>query len=189
MYCLGGTPKEIQAGFNSKLKNIKDDETLQEFVGRHMVKLMSGDNTNSLDELLKKATTWRERVTYCVRDLTGRVTYSTQYTKELIEAAYSRIVQVKNYSSKPQKLRSLLILMRANIDAPEDSLQEYSQQPIIKYKLKAPLSCAAKDMRCAAIINRHLEEDLLKAFEHRNLCETYLLNADTFMTAAVENLE
>ncbi|CAF4885072.1 unnamed protein product [Pieris macdunnoughi] len=191
VYCLGGTPNEIVAQFDSKLTEIKDDVTLQESVGKHMVKLMSGENTNSLDEKLNKATTWEERVTYCVRDLIGRVSYSTQYTKELIEAAYSRIMQVKKYAAKPQKLRSLLILMRANFDEElkNDSLQQYSQQPIIKYQLKAPLCYAAQDLRCAAIINKHLEEDLIEAFDKRNLCETYLLNADTFMTAAVENVD
>ncbi|CAG4933467.1 unnamed protein product [Colias eurytheme] len=190
VYCIGGAPKEIQTQFASKLQEFKDEISLQEAVGKHMVKVMSGQNSAALDKAFEKAPTWKEKVDICVRDLRGRVNHSAQYAKELIETAYSRILQVRNYASKPQKLRSLLVLMKPNDLSTKlegkSSLQDYSLQPIVEYKLKAPLAHAAQDLRCAGIINRHLDEDILEAFEQKNLCETYLLNADTFMTAATD---
>ncbi|XP_038216586.1 fatty acid synthase-like [Zerene cesonia] len=188
VYCIGGAPKEIQMQFTSKLQQFQDETSLQEAVGRHMVEVMLGQCSASLEKSFEKAQTWKEKVDICVRDLRGRVNHSAQYARELIETAYSRIVQVRNYSSKPQKLRSLLILMKpddwSTKFSDKSSLRDYSLQPIVEYQLKAPLAYATQDLRCAGIINRHLDEEILKAFEHKNTCETYLLNADTFMTIA-----
>ncbi|XP_038216643.1 fatty acid synthase-like [Zerene cesonia] len=189
VYCIGGAPKYIQMLFASKLQEFKDETSLQVAVGRHLVKLMLGQCNASLDEAIEKASTWNEKIDACVRFLRGRVDHSAQYARELIKTGYSRILQVRKYSSKPQKLRSLLVLMKPSDMSSmfpsndyKSSLQDYSLQPIVEYELEAPLAYASQDLRCAGIINRHLDEDILEAFEQKSLCDTYLLNADTFMT-------
>ncbi|XP_038216632.1 fatty acid synthase-like [Zerene cesonia] len=193
VFCLGGTPNEIKAQFDTNLTQYKDEKALQEGICRHMMMLMSGNKTNDIDNVLQKATTWNEKVTACVRSLLGKVDHSSQYAQELIEAAYSRILHVNNYSVKPKKLKSKLVLLRPKMDISDewksilekDSLQNYSEQPVEEYDLQAPLAYAAQDMRCAGIINRHLEDSILAAFEQRNLCETYLLNADVITLQGV----
>ncbi|XP_038216608.1 fatty acid synthase-like [Zerene cesonia] len=186
VYCIGGAPEEIQMQFASKLQEFKDETSLQKAVGRHMVKLMLGQNSASLDKAFEMALTWEDILDSCVRDLRGRVNHSAQYARELIETAYLRILQVRNYSPNLEKLRSQLILMKPNDwiakFSSKSSLQDYSAQPIIEYELKAPLAYAVQDLLCAGIINRHLDEDVLEAFDNKNLCDTYLINADTFMT-------
>ncbi|CAG4933479.1 unnamed protein product [Colias eurytheme] len=186
VFCLGGTPNEIKAQFEANLSQYKDEKALQDAICKHMMRLISGNKTESFDNVLENASTWEEKVTACVRSLLGKVNHSSQYAQELIEAAYSRILHVKNYSAELKKLKSKLVLLRPKMDISDewksilekDSLQNYSEQPVVEYDLQAPLAYAAQDMRCAGIINRHLEDGILEAFEQRNLCETYLLNAD-----------
>ncbi|XP_045770793.1 fatty acid synthase-like isoform X2 [Maniola jurtina] len=189
VFCIGGSPDEILAKFEEKLANFETEESLQVAVARHMFNLiMNGDNPEDLEEELKKISSWKQKVYFCVQKLRGRIDYSIQYARELIEAAYARIVQIRRYHSEPRPLRSLLISIRPWLSASNHvnclSLQRYSQEPVIEYELKAPLAYSAQDLRCAAIVNRHLDNDLIEDFDKRNLCETYIINADSFMTTA-----
>ncbi|CAK1590491.1 unnamed protein product [Parnassius mnemosyne] len=185
VFLVGESPEEIQSAIKERLKEYDSDEALQLAVARHMVKLMIGGSTDELETAICGASTWQEKVEACLRSILGRVSHSVQYAQELIESAYGRIKQVQCYNLNVKELRSKLVLIRAasSTDNPEAlSLQRHSQQPISVYQLRAPLAYTTADLRCSAIINSHLNTELLEAFEKKNLCDTYLLNADVFVT-------
>ncbi|XP_039751985.1 fatty acid synthase-like [Pararge aegeria] len=189
IFCIGGAPDDILEKFEEKLAKFETEESLQVAVATHMFMLMNNDdNREDVENILKTISTWKEKVTLCVQKLLGRIDHSIQYAKELIEAAYARILQVRNYSSEPRLLRSLLISIRPRSSGSKHvrslSLQNHSQQKVVEYELHAPLAYAAQDLRCAAIVNRHLGVDILEEFDKRNLCESYIINADSFMTTA-----
>ncbi|XP_047538456.1 fatty acid synthase-like [Vanessa atalanta] len=181
VFCIGGSPDEICKIINNKLQEYDTDEALQVAVIEHMFTLMTGADTKQLDCLLSNAMTWQEKVECCVKNLRGRVGYSYQFTRELIETTYSRVVQLRGYSAEPRAIQSQLVSMRSKSasdhqTSTDSSLQSYSKIPVIEYDLHVPFSYLTKDPQCAAIINRHLDKDILKEFEKVNLCERYLLN-------------
>ncbi|CAK1590494.1 unnamed protein product [Parnassius mnemosyne] len=185
VFLVGESPEKIQSAINERLKEYDSDEALQLAVARHMVKLMIGGRTDELETALCGASTWQEKVEACLRSILGRVSHSVQYAQELIESAYGRIKQVQCYNLKVKELRSKLVLIRAASSTanPEAlSLQRHSQQPISVYQLRAPLAYTTADLRCSAIINSHLNNEILEAFEKKNLCDTYLLNTQLFVT-------
>ncbi|VVC87547.1 unnamed protein product, partial [Leptidea sinapis] len=179
VFCLGGSPHEISTEFKTKLGHLSEKD-LQDTIIKHMVSLVADSNVD-VDPILNKASTWQEKVVLTVRELTGRVPHSGQYAKDLIETAYARICTALKYKMKPLKLRSRIIILRAQLNTNDSSIQDYSSEPVLVYQLKAPLAHSAKDLRCSAIINNHLDKELLDAFDKKNLCETFLLNADSFM--------
>nr|XP_032526695.1 fatty acid synthase-like [Danaus plexippus plexippus] len=187
VFCIGGTPDEIQARFKKELSLYNTEEALQSEVIRHMFSLMNSDNTDELEMELKNKLTWEEKLTASLQKLLGRVPHSIQYAKEVIEAAYTRINQVRSYVPNLKKLKSIIVFMRPRESLNNGQGKEYSQNPVVEYVLEAPLAYAVQDLRCAAYVNRHLDEDILSAFEKRNLLETYILNADQFMTAALND--
>ncbi|CAH2051826.1 unnamed protein product, partial [Iphiclides podalirius] len=184
IFCVGESPDKLQVTLKKELEEYKNDEELQIAVILHMCKLIVGGHTGEMEEELRRTTTWPERVKKCVNSILGRVSHSAQYARALIESAYGRIKQVQAYKPIPRVLRSKLVLMNAASSATsfDQSLQLYSQQPVTVYQLRAPLAHSSADLRCTAFINDHLSDDLLKAFDNKNLCDTYLLNAEKFMT-------
>ncbi|XP_069357135.1 fatty acid synthase-like [Maniola hyperantus] len=183
IFCLGGSPKDVQATFEEKLAEFETEESLQIAVIRHMFALLiKDDNLGDLECVLKSNCTWTEKISLCVQKFLGRFDHSIQYVQECIEAAYGRILQVRRYNSDPRLLRSLLISIRPWSPASNKaSLQYHSQQPVVEYALETPLAFTAQDLRCASIVNRHLDNDLLKDFANKNLCETYISYPDCFI--------
>ncbi|XP_045454228.1 fatty acid synthase-like [Melitaea cinxia] len=189
VYCLGGTPNEIQEVFEENLKDYKTDDELQDAVIRHMYTLLTNDeDTEKLDSVLSNQVTWNEKVTACVNLISGQVVHSNQYTEELIKAACGRILQVRRCNYEPRQLRSQVIFIRPRSSkiCKTSNLQQYSLKPVIEYELQAPFASATEDLSCSNIVNRHLDPAILAEFEKKNLCETYILNADSFMTSASE---
>lgn len=197
MFCLGGGPEEFQAELEQHLieetansvGNAEDTQTLQQALVRHMCTLMGGGSSPQLEAALRDNPSWQEKVEASVRALRGRVAHSTQYARALIEASYTRVVRAREYAQAqvaPRPLRSRVVLLRSPTPqaAPDPHpLQRYSQLPLGVHDLRAPLTCAPDDLRVAAIIHQYLDDEVLKEFDNKNLCETYLLNADVFMTA------
>ncbi|CAG5024484.1 unnamed protein product [Parnassius apollo] len=184
VFFVGESPEEVQSTIKERLMEYDSDEALQIAVAKHIVKLIVGGGTDKLEIALCRVPTWQEKVEVCLRSILGRVSHSVQYARELIESAYGRIKQVLCYNLKVQALRSKLVLIRAasSTGNPEAlSLQRHSQQPISIYQLRAPLAYTTVDLRCSAVINSHLNTEILKAFEKKNLCDSYLFNADVFM--------
>ncbi|CAK1541491.1 unnamed protein product [Leptosia nina] len=181
VYCLGGSPHEVKQQIESQLMEFKDETSLWEAITKHMLKMMSGEDTECLSEIFKDSISLSEKVEASIRTFIGKIDHSAQYTKYLIEAACCRIKQVKKYTPKPQNLRSTLVLIRVKTSEGslvENSVDGYSQEPVL-YELESPLAISSQDLMCAAIINRHLSKDILDAFETKNLCETYEVTFDS----------
>ncbi|XP_052739226.1 fatty acid synthase [Bicyclus anynana] len=182
IFCIGGGPDEVLHEIVEKLSKFETEELLQVAIAHHIFKLMVNDENPedlNLESELKNISTWKEKVSFCVQKLLGRIDHSIQYAKEYIEAVYARLVQVRRYHSEPSPLRSLLISIRPWSRTNESNsipIQSYSQQKVVEYELQVPLAHAAHDMRCAAIVNRHLDKDILEEFDNNNLCETYTVS-------------
>ncbi|XP_052738819.1 fatty acid synthase-like [Bicyclus anynana] len=182
IFCIGGGPDEVLHEIDEKLAKFETEQLLQVAIAQHIFKLMVNDDAPgdlNLENELKNISTWKEKVAFCVQKLLGRIDHSIQYAKEYIEAVYARLVQVRRYHSEPRPLRSLLISIRPWSLTSESNripIQSYSQQKVVEYELQVPLAHAAHDMRCAAIVNRHLDKDILEEFDNFNLCETYTIS-------------
>ncbi|KPJ07769.1 Fatty acid synthase [Papilio machaon] len=187
VFCIGASPDELQVILKEQLSEYDTDEALRMAVARHIFSLMVGGDTDGFEKAITGAFTWKEKLEACSRSILGKVSHSAQYTKEMIDCAYRRIKQIQDYKPTPRALRSKIILLRAaSVGTDNQSLQKYSKHPITVYDLSAPLADSAMDLRCSALINNHLDTELLEEFKKKNLCDTYLLNADTFMTTSNE---
>lgn len=169
--------KEQLLAYNNK-------EELQIGLVKHMFTLMTGMDASTMKNL--EGLSWMQRVDTCVQTLLGHVSHSAQYARSLLESAYTRITTTIGYTLKLKPLRSKIVVLRAlspySSSTIPCTLQRYSQQPIAVHNLTTPLAHVTRDNRCASLINKHLPEDILNGFETKNICESYLLNADTFMT-------
>ncbi|KAL0867562.1 hypothetical protein ABMA27_008331 [Loxostege sticticalis] len=177
VYCIGGAPEEFKSFLKKELQEFKSDEALEDAVIRHIFGLMGGRSEVKFGE----RASWQEKVEICVRGLMGRVPLSMQYVRGQFSAAKIRLQQTTEFTPLLKPLRSRLILIRPEDIEATDELQKFSQQKIAVHNLRTPLAHVLKDLRCASIINEYLEPEILEEFEKKNLCETYLLNADTFM--------
>ncbi|PZC83616.1 hypothetical protein B5X24_HaOG207599 [Helicoverpa armigera] len=185
VYCLGCAPDELQSAVEENLSDYKTEEHLQNAVVKHMYKLMVGDMDVNLDAAISGAATWAQKVELCVRTLLGRVPHSAQYARALLETALSRIQRARAHVPRVRALRSRLVLLRAAAARPQPparALQHHSQLPVVVHQLTSPLAHATADLQCAAVINRYLHPDILQHFDNKNICDTYLLNANSFMT-------
>ncbi|KAJ8713073.1 hypothetical protein PYW08_008377 [Mythimna loreyi] len=184
VYCIGFAPDEFNVHLEEQLAEYETEDQLQEAVLRHMFTLMTGGDTTGLDEVLQTAGSWEVKVDACVRNLLGRVSHSAQYARGLIEATLRRVQRARGYEPGVNALRSQLVLMRAATShpAPEPSkFQRYSQRPVVVHQLETPLAHAPKDLQCATIVNTYLDPTILENFSKKNICNTYLMNADLFM--------
>lgn len=160
-----------------------------------MFDLMTG-NADGLDQALKLVSSLKEKTEACVRCLLRKVPQPTQYA-QFIESAYSRIVRLRSYKSQPQQLHSKIILLRASFLSTGSSvasnqvatalIQRHSKQPVAVYQLEAPLAETTYDLRCGAIINRHLNSEIRDKFNSSNFCESYLVNSRVFVTRKIED--
>ncbi|XP_037292874.1 uncharacterized protein LOC119188873 [Manduca sexta] len=183
IFCVGLEPEELKVALEEELNEYKTEEELENGVLKHMFKLMTGDKYTGLDEMLRGCSSWEKKVEECVRTLLGRVSHSAQYTRALLQAALGRIAEARRYSSALPPLRSRVVLLRSRraVPASPQQLDALTSGEVSVHELSAPLGHAARDARCAAIVNSYLDPELLHNFHNKNLCDTYLLNADTFM--------
>ncbi|KAJ0172969.1 hypothetical protein K1T71_011145 [Dendrolimus kikuchii] len=189
VFCVGCLPEEFKSIIEEQLDEYKTEEQLQDAVLRHMYGLMTKGNCSFVEEILESMSSWGDKVEACVRALLGQVSHSAQYARALIEAAYARILRAGEYEWRLKPLRSRLVLLRAGIPTNPGTdpapLSSYTLQTPLQYQLSAPLSLVLNDLRCASIINRHLDPTIIEEFKNKNLCETYLLNNDTFMNTDI----
>ncbi|CAH0595451.1 unnamed protein product [Chrysodeixis includens] len=184
VYCVGYSPEGFTKSLEKELSKYETKEQLQDAVARHMSTLMAKGDTTGLDSALQGASTWSQKVDSCVRTLLGRVSHSAQYARALIETALVRIEKARTHVPSRRALRSQLVQLLPAVGADEArqySLQHHSQQPIIVHELDVPLALATSDLRCPAIINSYLDTKILEDFETKNICNTYLLNSDSYM--------
>ncbi|XP_047033191.1 fatty acid synthase-like [Helicoverpa zea] len=184
LYCIGFAPDELKVELDEQLSEFASEEELQNAVARHMFTLMAGGDARGLGGL-QAARTWAQKVELCVRTLLGRVPHSAQYARALLETALSRIQRARAHVPRVRALRSRLVLLRAAAARPQPparALQQHSERPLRVHQLTSPLAHATADLQCAAVINRYLHPDILQHFDNKNICDTYLLNANSFMT-------
>lgn len=175
VFCVGGGPDNIRAQVEEQLATFSTKEALQAGIIAHMFRLMTVEDTALIDSCCS----WDERVGACVKALLDQVSHSAQYIRAVIDAAYARISVARTYHLKPYRLQSKIVLMNtiSSKTSPNDLtlLQQFSAQPVDIHSLATPLDHATKDLRCVAIINRYLPEDVLKSFKDSNLCESYCI--------------
>ncbi|CAD0204513.1 unnamed protein product [Chrysodeixis includens] len=187
VYCLGSAPDEVQSIIEENISEYKTEELLQNAVVEHMCNLMVESKTDNLKEALKGAATWPEKVEAGVRAMLGHMPYSAQYARAFIGAALARIQSARRCVAPARALRSQLVMMRAalpNEEEAKQALQKHSQRPVIVHQLSTPLAHVASDIRCASIINQHLDSEILESFEKKNICDGYILNANSFMAVS-----
>ncbi|CAH4027946.1 unnamed protein product [Pieris brassicae] len=171
VFCLGGAPKDVLAEVNYILNQFKSEEKLQ-----HMLRMNLGNDSSNIQ--LKG--TWEEKVSLYVKYLTGKVTSSLQYSREYVLCAYGRINQIRQCKVQVTPLKSQVIFLKSRVSVEScDSYQNYSEQPVIVYNLNTSLVNVTQDLQCMAIVNRHLEDEILKAFNKANLCFTYSCKANS----------
>lgn len=187
VFCVDAEP----ATFKTALKNNLgcSGAQLEDAVILHMYSLMVGENSAQLEEMLKKATSWEEKIAVSVRVLRGKVPHSTDYAGLMIETAYARIQQALNYDGKQLRqnpLRSQIIYLRSTSQPFEQvekvDLAKYSHRPLKVYDLTKDHAHALEDLRSANIINKHLDSNILETFSKRNLCDSNFLNITRFYT-------
>lgn len=161
-----------------QLSDFSTEEALQAGIIAHMFRLMTVEDAELIDSAMHGCS-WDERVGACVSALLDQVSHSAQYIRAVINAAYARISVARTYHLKPFRLQSKIVLMNTiySQTSPNDLtlLQLFSAQPVAVHSLASPLNHATKDLRCAAIINRYLSDDILKSFKDSNLCESYCI--------------
>ncbi|KAJ8711409.1 hypothetical protein PYW07_008651 [Mythimna separata] len=190
VFCVGYTPDEFEVHLEEQLAEYETEEQLQDAVVRHMFTLMVGGDTTGLGNALQTAGTWSAKVDICVRTLLGRVSHSAQYARGLLETTLRRVERARGYVSRVHALRSQLVLLRPASPHPAPSplkLQRHSQRPIVVHQLSAPLAHAPTDLKCAAIVNTYLHPTILENFNKKNICNTYLMNAGSFMCIDTES--
>ncbi|KAJ8711408.1 hypothetical protein PYW07_008650 [Mythimna separata] len=184
VFCVGYAPDEFDVHLEEQLAEYETEEQLQDAVVRHMFTLMVGGDTTGLDNALQTASTWSAKVDVCVRTLLGRVSHSAQYARGLLETTLRRVERVRGYVPRVHALRSQLVLLRPASPHPAPSplnLQCHSLRPVIVHQLSAPLVNAPTDLKCAVIVNTYLDPTILENFNKKNICNTYLMNAGSFI--------
>ncbi|XP_037974632.2 fatty acid synthase [Plutella xylostella] len=190
VYCVDASPDSFPRELDQSLKDIgvSEDTELQDALAQHMYKVMTGETSKLLATQLQIAKSWNDKVEAFGLAIRGRIPYSVQYARGVLEAAYSRIQHARQYDAKRLRatpLRSQLVLLRSTshrASEPADlGLARYSQQEPTVYTLTTDHANALNDLRCANLVNRHLGVDIVEKFRNRNLCDTYILNSDVFL--------
>lgn len=177
VFCLGIAPSEFKALVQDQLSDFITEEQLQNAVICHFYTLLCGEDAGELDTKLQTISSWPEKVNMCIRSLSGKMTKSVQFARALIEVTFARLIQARQDVVPVRPLHSRVILLRAasNFKPPSKAtMQLLSNQPVVLHQLELPLSSVSKDMQCSTFINQYLDIDVLKAFENKNICESYL---------------
>lgn len=164
---------------------------LQNAIVQHVITLLAGGKPDHLTEQLQETTVWEDKIEVGIRALRNNLPHSKQYARTVMEAAYARIVQSLQYDSRHlSPLRSQIVLMRSRFNphtSPDLGLARYSEHKPHVYYIDKDHATALDDLQCAEIINKHLDEQTLTNFQRKNLCTTYLRNAETFADYVDDN--
>uniref|UniRef100_A0A2A4JVQ1 oleoyl-[acyl-carrier-protein] hydrolase n=1 Tax=Heliothis virescens TaxID=7102 RepID=A0A2A4JVQ1_HELVI len=182
VYCLDSSPDALRVHLDAYIGHLTDSE-LQNSIVEHMYQLMTGTDSEELNKVLKESENWSEKIKAGVDRLRGLASYSNQYKTCIIQAAYRRIMEAKQYEPN-FKLQSELILIKGiphprAKPLPEDyNLSKYTTKPVKVIQIESDHASAPYDCRVSNIVNRFLDPEILSKFEKENLCSSYL--ADLF---------
>ncbi|KAJ8720393.1 hypothetical protein PYW07_012436 [Mythimna separata] len=181
VYCLDSSPDALRVHLNAYVGNLTDTE-LQNSIVEHMYRVMTGKESEELKKDLEKSDSWSEKVEACVNRLRELASYSNQYKRSILQAAYRRIMLARQY--EPDfKLESELILMkgiphpRAEALADDYNLSKYTNKPVKVFHLESDHASAPYDCRVSNIVNKFLGPELLSKFEKESHCDTYLVES------------
>lgn len=172
---MGGTQEEIQIALNSELGNLSSNLVQDELL-QHMFSVITGTVSENLKGELFQAQNWKEKVKACLKTMRNYTPQTTQYEEALINTVYKRIMMLQSYNLKPLQLKSKIIVLRSKLTTPDsvDTLKGYPQVTI--HELDTTLAAAPNNLRCAAIINKSLEIEILQDYRKINRCESSLVN-------------
>lgn len=185
VFCIDASPDTYPATVESLLReaDVSDASQLQNVIVKHLYTVMTGSTSTELLTHLQEATTWKEKEEICVRAMQNNVTFSKQYARCVIKAAYYRICEALQYKpNQIRPLRSQIVLMRSEFyphGAPDLYLGLYSERTPKVYELSSNHANILEDQRCANIINKYLDKKILHDFNLKNLCNTYLCKSLT----------
>lgn len=186
VFCVDASPDSFPGAMESWLQEAGVTNTcqLQDAIVQHVHTMLTGSTLDQLTAPLQEATTWNDKVEVGIKASRTKVAHSMQYVRDLMEAAYARIAQTRQYDSKHlSPLRSQIILLRcySNPDiSPDLGLAQYSKHKPHVYTITKDHVKALDDLRCAEIINQHLDKQTLAYYNRQNLCNTYLRAASMF---------
>ncbi|GBP51791.1 Fatty acid synthase [Eumeta japonica] len=192
IFCVDSAPDVFPVQLKAVLGDVSGNE-LQNAVMDHMYSVMVGQSSDELREQLANVSLWEEKCDLAWRHLRGLIHYSSQYARAHMETAYGRIVEAAKYIPEHHQIRSKIVLIRSRYQTeavatyPRDfGLSQYTIQPVDVYDLEAEHADVLEDLRCTAIVHKHLESRLLEEYFKKNLCETYLLNGGKFLDIATQ---
>lgn len=169
MFCLGGSPEEVQADINNRLDGM-DDSSIQNVLIQHLCSLACDSYPADVSKELLKRQNFKDKVQLCITKLQGKIPFNSQYLIDFVKSVYARIELVRHHKCNPPSLKANVILIRALPPiAPNFPVTA-------SYKLLISINNAPDDLQCPAIINKHLEPHVLEHFFKTNLCESYLIN-------------
>ncbi|GBP64858.1 Fatty acid synthase [Eumeta japonica] len=187
IFCVDSAPDVFPVQLKVVLGDVSENE-LQNAVIDHMYSVMAGQSSDELHEQLANVYSWEEKADLACRHLRGLIHYSSQYARAHMETAYGRIVEAAKYLPEHHQIRSKIVLIRSRHQPeavaayPKDfGLSKYTIQPVDVYDLEAEHADVLEDLRCTAIVHKHLESRLLEEYFKKNLCETYLPNGMKFL--------
>ncbi|KAI5631688.1 acyl transferase domain-containing protein [Phthorimaea operculella] len=180
VYCLDSSPDALRIQLDAYLGNLTENQ-LQNAIITHLFKTMTGESNEQLAKDLEETNEWSKKIDLCLQYLYNRVSYTFEYCKDLIEAAYKKMKLAISY--KPDfKLESEIVLLKGIPHPKADSLpfdynlSKYSTKPVKVYEINSDVSSATEDLKVSNIVNRLLDPSLLDEFKKRNLCETYIVD-------------
>ncbi|XP_041972488.1 uncharacterized protein LOC121728380 [Aricia agestis] len=178
VFCVGGTPTEVVEDFRNNLKDYKNKEHLQMAVLKHAYSLATKEDPSVLDSLPKNLD-WPNKLVECMDRMRGKFQYSIEYTKKWINYLYTQLSSSLENTYEMKKMNSQIISLRPKyITSIDTSLENCSNKKIITYQLESSLPTTHLNMKCATIINSHLDRAILEIYNHRNICHTYSLSND-----------
>ncbi|XP_022827106.1 fatty acid synthase-like [Spodoptera litura] len=179
VYCLDSSPDALRIQLNSYLGEISDTE-LQNSILEHISQLIAGKVPEELGQYLEQINDWPTKVDACLYTLRGIGNYSKQYKGSLLDFAYRNILFAKNYEPK-LKLNSEIVLIKGKPELQSQSLSadynltKYTKNPVKVYHIDSDHPSAPYDSRVTNIVNKLLDENSLKEFKHKNLCDKYII--------------
>ncbi|XP_028042674.1 uncharacterized protein LOC114252394, partial [Bombyx mandarina] len=174
IFCLGTAPEDVKPVIEQQLGAFSTEDQLQLGILKHIFTILTGEVPSDLDETLHPHTSWSEKIDAYIKMMAGRIIQTKEYVKAIVQSVYARILSIKQYdSSNLPKLKSTVVLLRSPGYSSTSSASSY-----VTEDLSAPLCDAAKDVRCAAIINNNLSTEILEEFKTKNLCDSFVIKFD-----------
>lgn len=160
IFCLDGSPTLMEANLKLMIQNMTEDQQQNQLLA-HMYQVMT-HKTQDITPILEEQKSWDDKLSTCLDELKGKLEEPFEYQKLILQTAYKRVIQSKEYTISDGKLKSEIVLLRATkgVSLPKTyDLDKITTKPIAVYDLNSTHLSAPYDLRCSDIINRELDLD------------------------------